>query len=117
MMYGSTSLLVGINICLFSLFTKAYALSSGFIPNSSKTIGILEKLTVEKGVITGGVLTFLGIIATIIAFFIWGSNSFGNLEPESVMKITIPGATLIAIGIELIFASFFLGILEIKKKD
>ncbi|MGV8906550.1 MAG: glycosyltransferase family 2 protein [Acetobacterium sp.] len=117
MMYGSASLLVGVNICLFSLFTKAYALSSGFIPNSSKTIAILEKFTVEKGVIIGGCLTLLGIIATIIAFSIWGSNSFGNLEPESIMKITIPAATLIAIGIELIFASFFLGILEIKKKD
>lgn len=116
MMYGSASLLVGANISLFSMFTKAYALSSGFIPNSPKTIGIFEKFTVEKGVVIGGVLTLLGIAATIFAFIIWGNNSFGNLQPESIMKITIPATTLIAIGIELIFASFFLGILEIERK-
>jgi glycosyltransferase involved in cell wall biosynthesis len=116
MMYGSAALLVGVNISLFSMFTKAYALSSGFIPNSPKTIGILEKFTVEKGVVIGVLLTLLGIVATIIAFVIWGNNSFGNLQPESIMKITIPAATLIAIGIELIFASFFLGILEIERK-
>lgn len=116
MMYGSASLLVGVNISLFSMFTKAYALSSGFIPNSPKTIGIFEKFTVEKGVVVGLVLTLLGIAATILAFVIWGNNSFGNLEPESIMKITIPATTLIAIGIELIFASFFLGILEIEIK-
>lgn len=117
MMYGSASLLVGVNIILFSLFTKAYAISSGFIPNSTKTISVFEKFTVEKGVITGLVLTILGIFATVVSFIIWGNNSFGRLQPESIMKITIPAATLIAIGIELIFASFFLGILEIKKKD
>ncbi|MEO1815670.1 MAG: glycosyltransferase family 2 protein [Acetobacterium sp.] len=116
MMYGSASLLVGVNISLFSMFTKAYALSSGFIPNSPKTVGILEKFTVEKGVVIGVILTLLGIVATIFAFVIWGNNSFGNLQPESIMKITIPATTLIAIGIELIFASFFLGILEIERK-
>jgi len=116
MMYGSASLLVGVNISLFSMFTKAYALSSGFIPNSPKTIGIFEKFTVEKGVVIGVVLTVLGIAATILAFVIWGNNSFGQLQPESIMKITIPATTLIAIGIELIFASFFLGILEIEIK-
>jgi glycosyltransferase involved in cell wall biosynthesis len=116
MMYGSASLLVGVNISLFSMFTKAYALSSGFIPNSPKTTGILERFTVEKGVVMGVVLTLLGIAATIFAFVIWGNNSFGNLQPESIMKITIPATTLIAIGIELIFASFFLGILEIERK-
>ncbi len=116
MMYGATSLLVGVNISLFSMFTKAYALSSGFIPNSPKTVGLLERFTVEKGVVIGVILTILGIIATIIAFVIWGNHSFGNLQPESIMKITIPATTLIAIGIELVFASFFLGILEIKRK-
>jgi glycosyltransferase involved in cell wall biosynthesis len=116
MMYGSASMLVGVNIILFSMFTKAYALSSGFIPNSPKTIGIFEKFTVEKGVVIGVLLTLLGIAATIFAFIIWGNNSFGNLQPESIMKITIPATTLIAIGIELIFASFFLGILEIERK-
>ncbi|WP_303871823.1 glycosyltransferase family 2 protein [Acetobacterium wieringae] len=116
MMYGSAALLVGISISLFSMFTKSYALSSGFIPNSPKTIGILEKFTVEKGVVIGVLLTLLGIVATIVAFVIWGNNSFGNLQPESIMKITIPATTLIAIGVELIFASFFLGILEIERK-
>lgn len=116
MMYGSASVLVGVNIILFSLFTKAYALHSGFIPNSTKTIENFERFTVEKGVVLGVVLTIIGLIITIMAFVIWGNASFGDLEPELMMKITIPAATLIAIGIELIFASFFLGILEIKKK-
>ncbi len=116
MMYGSTSVLIGINIIFFSLFTKAYALHSGFIPNSTKTIENFEKFTVEKGVLAGVVLSLIGLIITIVAFVIWGNASFGDLEAELMMRITIPAATLIAIGVELIFASFFLGILEIKKK-
>lgn len=116
MMYGAVAVLVGVNVTSFALFTKAYALNSGFIPNSNKTVSTFEKFTVEKGVVLGVVLTVIGLIATVIAFIIWGNNSFGNLQPESIMKITIPAVTLIAIGLELIFASFFLGILDIKKR-
>jgi len=116
MMYGSVGILVGINIILFALFTKAYALNSGFIPKENKAVSFFERFTVEKGVVFGACLTMLGLIATVIAFIIWGNNSFGSLQPESIMKITIPAATLIAIGLELIFASFFLGILDIKIK-
>lgn len=116
MMYGAASLLVGVNIIMFSLFTKAYAIQSGFIPNSNRSLTNIEKLTVEKGVVIGLLLTLAGIIITIIAFVIWGNNSFGNLEPEVMTKITIPAATLIAMGVEVIFASFFLGILKIERK-
>lgn len=116
MMYGAASLLVGTNIIMFSMFTKAYAMQSGFIPNSSKTMSRIEEFTVEKGVVSGLLLTVIGLIITVIAFVIWGNHSFGDLQPEVMTKITIPAATLIAIGIELIFASFFLGILKIERK-
>lgn len=116
MLYASVAFVVGFNAILFSLYSKAYAMNSKFIPTSSKTIDFFEKFTLEKGVVSGVVLTIIGMAISIIAFIIWGNNSFGNLIPETIMKITIPAGMLIIVGIEFVFASFFLGILNIKKK-
>ena len=55
-----------------------------------------------------------GLITAVVACVIWGSTSFGDLNPEKVMHITIPAVTLCSIGIELIFGGFFIGILNIK---
>ena len=51
---------------------------------------------------------------TIAAFVIWKDTSFGNLNPQEMMRMTIPALTLMVVGIEMIFASFFIGILNIK---
>ena len=64
-----------------------------------------------------GLLLFLVVIAiTIAAFCIWGNTGFGGLSPESMMRITIPAMLLIVVGIEVVFGSFFIGILHIKHK-
>ena len=89
---------------------------TGFIPTESKLDRWLEDISTERGVVIGLLLFFAGIIITIIAFCIWGNTGFGGLSPENMMRITIPAMLLIVVGIEVIFGSFFIGILHIRHK-
>lgn len=116
MMYGAAMMMVGVNLVQFSLFTRSYARVSGFIPADGKVDKWLENVTTERGVAIGILLFFAGIIVTIVAFCIWGGESFGGLSPENMMRITIPAMALIVIGINITFGSFFIGILNIKHK-
>ena len=70
----------------------------------------------NKGIFIGVLLFILGIIGFIISVCIWQQTNFGNLIPEQMFRITIPTITLILCGLEIVFTSFFLGILEIKTK-
>ncbi len=101
---------------MFSLFVRSYAKVTGFIPTESKLDRWLEETTTEKGVIVGLLLFLAGVAVTIAAFCIWGNTGFGGLSPDVMMRITIPAMLLIVVGIEIIFASFFIGILHIKHK-
>ena len=76
----------------------------------------LQETTTEKGVLIGLLLFLAGIAVTIAAFIIWSRTGFGGLSPESMMRITIPSMLLIVVGIEVVFGSFFMGILHIKHK-
>lgn len=116
MLYCGAAIVIGFQIIIFSLFGKVYAANSGMHPKQDKVMNTLQKITLEKGLILGLLLTLVGIILTIVAFIIWKNTNFSELNPLTIMPITIPAVDLTIIGIQMIFASFFLGILNIKYK-
>ncbi len=116
LMYAAAAMMVGFNLVMFSLFVRSYASVTGFIPTESRLDKWLEETSTEKGVLLCIFLFLAGIAVTIVAFCIWGKTGFGGLSPESMMRITIPAMLLIVVGIEVVFGSFFIGILHIRHK-
>ena len=115
LLYSSAMLLLGVNMILFSMYTKAYARRTGFIPMKEPK-GLMKFFTLEKGIIAGVLLFIAGIVCSILAVTVWSKLSFGELNPNRIMRLTIPSFTAIVLGAELIFSSFFLGILHIEHK-
>jgi glycosyltransferase involved in cell wall biosynthesis len=114
MLYAAFFVDVGLQTVFFSLFSKVFALNSGLLPKEAKFTLLIEKFTLEKGIILGIFITLLGLTGSIIAIINWESTSFGVLIPSSMMRLVIPSLTLIVVGIQFIFSSFFLSILNIK---
>ncbi len=114
LLYASALLMIGVNVIFFNAFTRTYARTSGFIPveESNKK----HFWTVDKGIFFGAFLFLIGLILTIVALVWWGRNSFGALNPQYMMRLTIPAVTCMIVGIQILFGSFFIGILEIKHK-
>ena len=109
------STILGLQLILFFVLTKKYAAKTKFIP-ITKFDKKLIKFTMNKGILVGACLVFLGIVGAIASVVIWSDTGFGNLTPEHMSRLTIPVLILIVCGIQLMFNSFFLGILEIKTK-
>jgi glycosyltransferase involved in cell wall biosynthesis len=116
MLYFGAMFVVGFQIIIFSLFAKVYAINSGMHPKKDKITGMIETITLEKGLLFGILLTLIGIGLSIYAIIIWKNKSFGNLDPINIMPITIPSVYLIIVGVQMAFASFILGILNIEYK-
>ena len=108
---------VGLQIFIFGIFTRVFAISEGLLP---KTAGLLDNLykwfTLERGVLLGLVILLVGLAKLIIAVLSWKAAHFGALSyPESLRQV-IPAVTLITIGVQVIFSSFFLSILSLPRK-
>ncbi len=114
-LYSAAMMIVGVQVIMFFEFTKTYAANTGFIPKR-KANKLTAWFTPNKGIFLGFIVLLLGLVTTIIAFVIWGNNSFGSLVPQNMMKITIPSLVCICVGIQLIFGSFFIEILNIKHR-
>lgn len=113
LLYAAAMQIVGIDCLLFSVFTKAYAYNTGYIP-IDRAKGKFRGGLVEKCLLLGIVAFLVGILISVIAMVFWKEKGFGELIPQKMMRITIPAFTMIVIGIKLIFAGFFTGILNIS---
>lgn len=116
LVYSAVSTIIGFQLVLYYILTKKYAENTKFIP-TTKIDNLLIKLTMNKGIFVGTILFLIGIISSILAICIWSSSGFGDLNASYMLRITIPALTTLVCGLQLMFSSFFLGILEIKIKQ
>jgi glycosyltransferase involved in cell wall biosynthesis len=107
--------LVGYQLVLFAVFTKIFAIQSGFHPPHPMLERIFHYLTLEVGVVIGALMSLIGLIALVVAVASWGSVGFGSLDPSLTMREVIPAVVLLALGTQTVFASFFISILSIDR--
>ncbi|WP_066342910.1 glycosyltransferase family 2 protein [Geminocystis sp. NIES-3708] len=116
LLYSATAIIIGFQLVNFAIFTKVYGIQEGLLPQDKKFLKFLDFFTLEQGLIFGTILFILGGITSIFALFQWESVGFGSLNPILTMRLVIPSVTAIALGLQVIFASFFLSIFQLKTK-
>jgi len=106
---GGMFTILGYNIFMMGIFTDTYIARKTHIEMSVITKTILRKVTVEKGILIGMALAFIGFVYTIYLFNIWVGSGFRVLPIRGQNVISI---TLIILGLQTIFYSVVLSLLS-----
>jgi hypothetical protein len=107
--------LLGYQLVLFAVFTKIFAIRSGFHPPHPQLETVFRYITLEVGLAVGTLMALVGLIALVLAVASWSAAGFGNLDPSLTMREVIPAVVLLALGTQTVFASFFISILSIDR--
>jgi hypothetical protein len=107
--------LIGYQLVLFAIFTKIFAIQSGFHQPYRLLDSVSRYVTLEVGLAAGALMVLGGVIALILAVASWGAVGFGTLNPSLTMREVIPAVVLLALGTQTVFASFFISILSIDR--
>ena len=113
LLYSAMMVIVGFNLVWFHMFTETYAEHARFIKGGKS---FLKKFNAESCGKLGLFIALVGATMTVLAFLLWGRETFGALEPEKFMRLTIPAVTLIVVGVQFVFSGFLIDILRIKVK-
>jgi glycosyltransferase involved in cell wall biosynthesis len=116
LLYSAIAIIIGFQIVSFGVFTKAFAISEGLLPEDKRFKTIAKYANLEAGLIFGCVLLLLGVGGSIYSFRIWEATLFGALNPAMSMRVVIPSVTSLALGVQVIFSSFFLSVLKLKRQ-
>ncbi len=110
------AIFLGFQSVLFAIFTKTFAISEGLHPREPRWDTWYRFFTLEKGLLTGVVLTAIGLIGSIYSLSEWGSQSFGPLDPVRTLRVVIPSILSLILGFQIILSSFFLSVLGMRRR-
>jgi hypothetical protein len=114
MLYASAGALLGLQLCLFSLFARVSAQNAGLLPQRPALDRLLRAFSLERGLILGLAIGLAGFLWSAGAFWQWREAGFGALDPRAMMRDTIPAATLMVGGMEIMLAAFLVSLLNWK---
>ncbi len=109
LVYFTTSLLLGLQMLSFGAFTKLF--HERLYPNKSR-VKFFNLLSLEKGLIIGGVLILIGLWGAFDSIASWQENQFGDLNPRTILRQVIPSATSILAGGLFVINFFTLAVIE-----
>ncbi len=116
LVYAHLAIIVGCNAVFLACFVRVYATRTGLLPERDRLVGLLERLSLERVLVSGIVLVLAGLGGSIGAIAVWGAESFSDLDASETMRLVIPSVTAVAVGGELMLASFVIGVLNIERR-
>jgi glycosyltransferase involved in cell wall biosynthesis len=114
LLFSSFFILIGFQFILFYGLTKVYTVENGLLPKSTKYDRLFHLITLEKGLVLGFLLFFLGLGLALYAYFFWKDLNFGNITNRNTLKVVIASGTTMLLGVQTILFSFFFSILGLK---
>jgi glycosyltransferase involved in cell wall biosynthesis len=117
LLVASMAIIAGVQMVGFACFTKAFAIASGLLPNDPQFARVFRVLTLEKGVLAGGVILLGGLALFARAIWIWKEAHFGQLSYAENLRILTPAVTAAVVGLQVIFSSFFMSVLGLSTTE
>ena len=117
LLYAFVAMLLGVQLIAFAAFTKVFAITEGLLPEDPRLNRVFRWVTLETGLLVGGLLTFLGVAGSILAVSGWARQSFGALDMEHTLRIVMPSVFALTMGVQITFSSFFLSILGLRRRQ
>ncbi len=116
LLVSALAVLLGLDAIVFAVSAKVFAIREGLLPEDPRLTRTFRFLTLEKGLVAGG-LAFLGGLSLLaVAVLRWRQAEFGDLDYAATMRWVIPGVLLAALGFKTVLASFFISILGLRQR-
>ena len=116
LLFAAMAILIGFQSVVFAMFTKVFAISEGLLPEDARLSRLFRYLTLESGLLVGGLLALTGGGSWVLGLAYWRSQHFGPLDPEQTLRVVIPGLVCFTLGFQIILSSFFLSVLGMSRR-
>ena len=103
---------MGLNLISFATITRIYAFQAKLLPRAPRFYLLFKYIDLEKGLLSGIILTAVGGILMIRALSL--SSSFAQIGFDNSVRLVFGGSLALTSGAQIIFTSFVLSILGMK---
>ena len=115
-LYAGMAVLIGFQAVCFWIFSKVFAISEGLLPPDPRLDRLFRYVTLETGLVVGALMMIGGMAGSVYAVYVWEQRAFGPLDPAQMLRTILPAAATLTLGSQIIFASFFLSLLGLRRR-
>jgi glycosyltransferase involved in cell wall biosynthesis len=112
MIFGVIFTLLGAQILSIGAFAKVFCYAERFDRRSVSLRRILRRVTLESGLLVGGILFLAGFAGCAWVMWKWAASGFGPLHE---VRQVLFWSMWLFLGVQAIFSSFFLSMLGISR--
>jgi len=112
MIFGVIFTLLGAQILAIGAFAKVFSYAERFDRNTVSLKRMLKRVTLESGLILGGLLFLAGLSGCAYITWQWAASGFG---PLAQVRGVLFWSMWLFLGMQIIFSSFFLSMLGISR--
>ena len=117
LLVSAMAIILSFQLISFAMFTKIFAISEGLLPEDPRLNRLFSIVTLEVGILIGLILAVSGLGLLLGAVVYWAKLGFGELSYPDSLRLIIPAVTSLMLGVQIIFSSFFVSILGLKRKN
>jgi hypothetical protein len=116
LLFAGAAVILGAQAILFSLFAKVFAITEGLLRPDPRLERMFRYVTLESGLVAGTAAFLVGLVLAVASLHAWRATGFGPLDPARSLRQVIPAALMMILGAQVIFSSFFLSILGLRRR-
>jgi glycosyltransferase involved in cell wall biosynthesis len=116
MLVGAMTLILGFQVIIYALFSRIFAVTIGLLKPDRRMEQAYKYITLETGIVAGATSAIGGLALLAWATLMWARQGFGPLDYSRSQRIVIPAVTAIILGMQIIFSSFFLSVLGLRRR-
>ncbi len=117
MLLGSLCVLLGYQTLGLWAYAKTFGWTSRILPANTLSVRLFKHVTLERGLIVGGLLLLVGLGLNLWLVEEWYRNNLGPLNIQSTFRGALWGFTAMVLGVQTIYSSFFLSMLNMVRKE
>lgn len=112
MIFGVIFALLGAQILAIGAFAKVFSYAERFDRNTMSIKRVLKRVSLEKGLLLGGMLFAAGFAGCAYIAWQWAVSGFG---PLAQVRGVLFWSMWLFLGVQIVFSSFFLSMLGISR--
>jgi hypothetical protein len=114
MLFAAMLLLLGSQLVSFGIIARLYGVSSNLWPTSKRVEAFRAHFSVERGALTGALLSLAGIGGILLLVGGWAATGFGAMNGIALMRLSIPTMVATLLGLQTVFTSFLIGLVDTR---
>jgi glycosyltransferase involved in cell wall biosynthesis len=111
---GCLNSLLGFQVIALGAYCKAFAINEAFETSGRVFKRLMNWFSLEAGIVIGVLMVWLGLMADLAILTTWIARRMGHLGSTHAVFVA---TTLIALGFQVIFSSFFLGMIKLGSES